>query len=200
LYLDLLGRAADSAGLAAWTAQIDSGAISRGGVAYDFEHSTEYCGNVATKLYTQYLHRAIDSGGLANFSGLLCGGMTAQAVSVALISSGEYSTLNASNTAFVTALYQDALGRASDSGGLASWVAVLNAGASRNSVAIGFVYGAEYAGNTVKADYLTVLRRAADSTSLANWTAAIVTGHMSDESVLSQFYGSGEYLTWATTH
>ena len=106
---------------------------------------------MATKLYTQYLHRTADAGGLANFSGLLCGGMTAQNVSVALISSAEYSTNHPDNTSFVNAVYSDALGRVADSGGLASWTALILSGTT-------------------------------------------------DESVLADFYGSAEYLTWATTH
>ncbi|WP_442967600.1 beta strand repeat-containing protein [Rhizobium sp. BR 362] len=89
------------------------------------------------RLYYAILARAPDAGGFSGNVAALNTGTTAVQLAAGLVGSAEftqkYGTLD--NTQFVTLLYQNALGRAPDAGGLNGWVATLNAGTSRASVA-----------------------------------------------------------------
>lgn len=46
--------------------------------------------------------------------------------------------------AYILSLYQTLLGRAADEGGAAHWIELLNRGASRHDVLVGFVQSDEY--------------------------------------------------------
>jgi Aspartyl protease/SdrD B-like domain/Domain of unknown function (DUF4214) len=62
LYLDVLGRQADSAGEAAWE-QLLAGGMSRAQVASDFLTSTEYYQRLVEALYASLLNRPADAAG-----------------------------------------------------------------------------------------------------------------------------------------
>jgi hypothetical protein len=66
LYNDVLHRAADSAGAAAWAANLNAGQ-TRDQVAAGFVESREAEILVMQAIYQQYLHRAADHAGLATF-------------------------------------------------------------------------------------------------------------------------------------
>lgn len=65
LYVDLLGRKADSGGLSHWVGELDSGRLDRTGVATNFYASIESRRSRVQDLYRQILGRSADSGGLA---------------------------------------------------------------------------------------------------------------------------------------
>jgi hypothetical protein len=89
------------------------------------------------KLYSRYLHRAADAGGLHVFANFLSHGGTLEQAAVVLIGSPEYRTKRGGNTdqGFLDALYQDALGRPIDASGQATFSAALTNGASHEAVA-----------------------------------------------------------------
>lgn len=93
---------------------------------------------------------------------------------------------------FVEALYVDLLGRPSDPGGKAAWVAAVRRGTPRATVAAAFLDSAEYVGSRVEAEYLRVLRRPADP---GGRDAAVrgLQGGSSWESFLSSLLASDEY-------
>jgi N-acetylneuraminic acid mutarotase len=70
LYLDLLHRQADPAGLASWIGQLNAG-VTRVDIARAFERSPEYATNTVDHLYATLLNRAPDQGGLNYFVALL---------------------------------------------------------------------------------------------------------------------------------
>ena len=120
VYRDLFNRQPEMQGFDYWTAELDAGE-SRFDVAYqiiqvlefeEFQHDT------VTALYQQYLGRAPDPGGLAYWSAYLYQGGTIEGLSEALVSSPEYYQVHGGGTVegFLTALFQDALGRAVRSG------------------------------------------------------------------------------------
>ncbi|MGD0320728.1 MAG: DUF4214 domain-containing protein [Acidimicrobiales bacterium] len=96
------------------------------------------------------------------------------------------------NSAFVCSVYEDLLGRAPDSGGLAYWNAQLSGGASRNAVAFDIATSPEYRGDLVESYYKAFLGRASDPGGLAYWVAQLTSG-ASDQKVASQILGSGEF-------
>ena len=96
------------------------------------------------------------------------------------------------NDAFLCSAYEDLLGRAPDSGGLAYWESQLSSGMSRSAVAGAFVSSTEYRDDLVNNYYETYLGRASDSGGLAYWVAQLTAG-ASDESVLAAILGSAEF-------
>ncbi|UWU20933.1 DUF4214 domain-containing protein [Rhizobium sp. CB3060] len=101
--------------------------------------------NEIYRLYHTVLGRDPDPSGFANMASGFNAGTTAVQIAAVMINSAEfaqtYGTLD--NTQFVTLLYQNALGRAPDSGGLNTWLSRLSSGMSRASVAQQFADSAE---------------------------------------------------------
>ena len=156
LYENGLGRHADGQGLASWENALGSG-VSRAQVAVDIALSKESQSDLApifqspagvfvpsqgdaevAQLYYGLLGRAPDAAGFASWANDLASGDQLTNVAAAFMSSAEYTQrLDAPDDAeFVTALYEGALGRAPDAGGLANWVSALDQGASRTSIAV----------------------------------------------------------------
>jgi FKBP-type peptidyl-prolyl cis-trans isomerase len=121
----------------AFAAQITQAGVSPTLVASDYA-------TVVQQLYVSYFGRPADTGGFASFKGqmaeigapndiqLLITAYSSDARVKNLIdsfgSSAESAALyGGDNTAFVTAIYTNVLGRAPDAGGLAFWVGELNA-------------------------------------------------------------------------
>jgi len=89
LYSNLLGRAADAAGLAGFTQVLAAGS-ARSTVINAILSSAEYQQRVITDLYQKLLGRAPDPAGLAGFATLLANGTTDETVIAALVCSSEY--------------------------------------------------------------------------------------------------------------
>jgi hypothetical protein len=75
IYTDVLGRAADTAGVNYWAAKLDSKAKTRGQVMVSFSESNEYKNKMATKVnvvmaYAGMLHRSPTSSELAAGTGM----------------------------------------------------------------------------------------------------------------------------------
>jgi hypothetical protein len=77
---------------------------------------------------------------------------------------------------FVTALYRTLLGRDPEPDGLAFWVGLLDAGASRLQVAQGVYESVEHRGRQVDQLYGTYLHRAPDPAGRAAWIQAFLNG------------------------
>jgi hypothetical protein len=198
-YEDLLGRAPDAGGLASFEGLLAAG-VSRQQVAYDIATSPEHFTDLVVGDYAYFLHRAADPAGLASWVGVLEAGWSPQAVLEGILGSAEfYGDAGGTPSGFVSALYTDLLGRAADSGGLATWVGQLNAGVSRGAVVAGILYSNEYETNFVKDLYFYLLDRAADPGGLATWVGELAHG-VSEEWVISgivgspEFYGLSQYL------
>jgi hypothetical protein len=191
LYHDLLNRPADAGGIAYFNQQLAQG-TTRTQLSMVLMTSNEFRDDVVTAQYQRFFGNAPDSGGLTFWASQLADGTTDQSLSVSLASSAEFSAMHSSNTAFVTALYWAVFNRAPDSGGLTSWVNALNGGATRASVAHGFVYSDEANRQIVSGFYTTLLGRAADSGGVTYWAAQIDAG-VTYETVEASFTGSAEY-------
>lgn len=178
MYQNVLNRAADSAGLASWTSKLDGG-MSRAQVIVGFSESAEFTkatNAAATKftldhndaswaddvyrLYAATLARPPDLAGFQNWASKLGNGMDFLTAVAGFVNSKEFqNTYGAlSNTAFVELLYHNVLKRDADAGGLASWLAKLDNGASRAQVVEGFAQSKEFI--------------AATTPLLTNWVAA----------------------------
>jgi hypothetical protein len=96
------------------------------------------------------------------------------------------------NEAFVKGLYQSTLLRAPDAAGLAGWIAQLNGGTSRSTVANGLVNSTENRRNQVTFFYRYFLSREPDTAGLNGWVAQLQSG--TDEGqVMTGFILSNEF-------
>jgi uncharacterized protein (TIGR03118 family) len=191
-YQDLLQRPIDPTGLAIWGSQLAVG-VSRDKVVQGITGSQEYRTDVVANLYQLLLHRVPDPGGLAAFVGFLGSGGTVEQAAASIAGSPEYlADHGGTPTGFVTALYQDALNRSPDTGGLAGFTGLLAHGGSDAQVAAAIFGSLEYQQDLVKSYYQRFLHRAADDTGLAMFTNALQQG-TPDESVIAAILSSSEY-------
>ncbi|MBL9123688.1 MAG: DUF4214 domain-containing protein [Planctomycetaceae bacterium] len=193
LYVSLLGRNADSAGLNHFSGLLRSGA-ARSDVVQAIWNSTEHLGKVVDGLYAQYLHRSADAGGRSGWIAAIREGRTIDEVARAIVNSAEYSTRNASNGAFVDSLYREILGREADAGGRASWVNQLNGGTSRANVASAFLRSTEYVDRAINSLYQNVYGRRADQGSLQYYRSQVQNGQQSLASITQSLLASVDYF------
>jgi hypothetical protein len=120
--------------------------------------------------YQQFLGRAPDAGGYANWQGQLSAGGTL---------AGAVGGIANSDEAFIRGLYTSVLGRAPDAGGLTHWGNLLHSGMTRTEVE-GLIRssGEAQAANQayVSQLYQTLLGREPDASGLATWTGAMQQG------------------------
>ena len=99
-----------------------------------------------SRLYDYCLDRRPDEAGLASWcSQLYAGTKTGVQVAWAFFNSTEFKNRTLCNGCYVDYLYKAMMGRVPDSAGRASWVAKLDAGASRAEVFNGFAMSSEFA-------------------------------------------------------
>jgi hypothetical protein len=119
-------------------------------------------------------------------------GGTVEGVQSGLVSSPEYSHVRnaASDHDWLSALYQDALGRPADKEGLEAWSLRLPK-LGRLGVASLIFNSTEYRRNYVVNAYQTYLHRPGSVSEVSNWVANFQT----DEQVLRGFLAADEYFT-----
>jgi uncharacterized delta-60 repeat protein len=195
LYLDLLGRPADPAGLTFWSGRLDQAVTTRGDVVLAIENSPEYRTQVIEDLYSRLLSRTADSSGLATWGDFLGRGGTADQLKVILLDSAEYFALSGgTNSGFVSAVYRDTLYRTPDTGGAQSWNQILAGGTPRSAVAAAVLASTEARTNEVQSLYHRFLHRTADSSGLNTFLGAPQRG-MASEQVIALLAGSEEYFS-----
>jgi methionine-rich copper-binding protein CopC len=136
-YKNILGREGSSSEIAYWVGRIDSGVETVADVVSAFALSAEAATQVApiVNLYFTAFGRVPDAAGLQYWVNAQQNGLSLGNIAQAFTQSQEFAqTVNADNTAFVTALYQHALGRTPDADGLSYWAAQLASGLSRDQL------------------------------------------------------------------
>jgi hypothetical protein len=200
-YRDFLRREGDPDGIAYWTAQLASGALSRDRVIEAFFSSAEFQGRIApvARLYFAYFLRIPDYGGLDFWTGFFASN-SLDAVSDFFSRSPEFAARYGAldNPQFVTLVYQNVLGRAPDAAGLAFWTGQLASGAmTRGQVMLGFSESAEYRAAIANEVYVTMsyqgmLRREADAQGFAFWVGYMDAGNAGRD-LLNGFLNAPEY-------
>jgi|GEM_PF-6335353 len=198
LYVDLLQRAADSAGVQTYQAALNQG-TSTTAVAQGFVNSTEFQTGQIVSLYGTLLHRAADQAGInANLAGLTNGGTVLQ-VEASILASNEFFNAQGggTNQGFVNALYADVLNRSADPGGSQAALQALNQGASRMSVASAIIDSTEGLQGLVSSYYVALLNRPADTAGLNSAVSAVQSGTNID-TIIVGIAGSQEYVDFST--
>jgi uncharacterized protein (TIGR03118 family) len=192
LYQTFLNRQAEPAGLAFWMAQLNQG-MTRAQVAAGIQNSVEFRTDLVMKAYQQFLHRAPEQGGLNFWVNFLQQGHTVEQMQAGIVGSREYfqSRGGATNNGFLTALYQDALGRAVDISGQTTFTTQLNGGVTTGQEASAVFASNEFQQNLVQADYALFLNRGADATGLGEFTNALRQGQ-TDQQIAAAIAASDE--------
>ncbi|MCO8164196.1 DUF3616 domain-containing protein [Pseudomonas sp. 21LCFQ010] len=145
-YKNILGREPDAAGLAYWTAQVESGGKKLADLVTSFTTSTESVTTVQPiiALYQAAFGRTPDSAGLQFWTQQVRGGASLNDITQSFAQSTEFASVSAgSATQLVASLYQNTLGRAPDAAGLAYWSAQLSNGGSVSNLLTSFTTSAE---------------------------------------------------------
>jgi subtilisin family serine protease len=152
LYLNVLGRVADSAGRQFWTAVLDSGVPPRA-VLVHFSESAENVSRTTTtttpapaagqvfRLYQAVFGRRPDPCGFGYWVGQRNAAATLADVANAFMASPEWRSRYGSNPTtaqLVDALYHNVLGRPADPAGRAHWTAQLDTGTPPSQVLLAF--------------------------------------------------------------
>ncbi len=182
LYLAMMGRQPDAAGLADWVSRLETGA-KREEVFNGFALSSEF-----TALCAGY--------GIARGGGIAV-------PAYGTVPTGPCSADGKTDgvTAFVTRLYTVCLGRAPDAAGLADWTNRLWAHtASGSQTAYGFIFSSEFRGKNysdtayVQQLYRAFMGREYDAPGLAYWVDRLKNG-AGREDVFNGFAGSREFTS-----
>jgi hypothetical protein len=214
LYHDVLGRAADAGGLAAFQLTVDA---ARNPVhlqfAFAYVTSTENRSDFVASAYTKYLGRTPSMGEVAGWVGVLQQGQTPEQVTTDFVSSLEYfQKQGGTNSSWLDHVYQDLLGRSRDPGSQ-GFLDQLTAGTGLTVVATELVGSTEYRTRLITQVYTTYLQRQPGSADLQAWLPLV--GQPSagpgqpspDEQFLAGVIASIEYfqtsgnteLTWASS-
>ena len=192
VYSDLFGRVPDPAGLASWSTALRNG-TAYGQVANGITYSDEYRAGMIRDTYAKYLNRAPDTTGAANWLHAMQNGLKIEDMQAGFISSDEYyANGGGTDAGWIGELYQNVLGRTPAASEIAFWQGQLNRGASRASVAHGFLYSDEHLTSVVDGYYQSLLRRSIDPSGRATWVTAIQ-GGARDEQIIAGIVSSIEY-------
>jgi hypothetical protein len=193
VYLDLLQRPAEPTGLATWTAALAQG-VSRAQMAQAIEDSPEFRSAQVGNLYATFLHRSADPSGLNTFIAFLASGGTVEQVAEILTGSQEYFLTRGggTNDGFLDALFRDALNRAVDTSGRATFAAALAGGATRVRVAAAVFASLEFQQGRIGTFYQRFLHRDADSSGLDTFVGFLRRGNRAQD-VIAAIIGSAEY-------
>ncbi|MCR9126268.1 MAG: DUF4214 domain-containing protein [Rhodobacteraceae bacterium] len=168
LYRNVLNRAPDADGLAAWTALLGGG-MSRADVVLGFSDSPEFitatradAGAFATghtdsiwsddvyRLYQATLDRAPDLAGFIGWTDALGSGTPFATAVNGFVASVEFQNTYGAldDRGFVNLLYNNVLGRDGDAAGLQGWLNILAEGGTRETVVEGFSQSPEFVNAT----------------------------------------------------
>ena len=193
-YLALLDRPSDPAGNAFWSSFLAGGA-ARSNFAFQIAKQPEWVNGVVSGLYQDVFGRAPDSAGLAYWVGQIQSGLRVSSVAAEFYASAEFFNTSGGGTVpgWVTAMYQDILGRAPDQAGLDYWVGQINAGVPATQLAASLYLSLE--SNVLRVDdlYQVILNRAPDPGGRLFWGNLLVS--IDDIALAAELVASEEFFT-----
>ncbi|WP_337973210.1 DUF4214 domain-containing protein [Cellulomonas sp. NTE-D12] len=197
LYVDLLGREGEPAGVEGWAGLVVSGA-SAGQMVTALTGSTEYAQLRVTAAYKQVLGRDPDASGLAGWvTAIQQGRVGPDDVARLFYESPEFYLLAGNEDhAFVTRLYERMLGREPSAAEVAYWVARVPS-LGRGGVAYTVWQSMEAAQQRSAAYYQTFLGRAPEWNGMVYWAQVMLA--QGESAVRVGIAGSTEYWQRAIT-
>jgi hypothetical protein len=193
VYLGVLQRHVDPAGLSYWTDQINRTG-DRNTFTFAMLFSDEVRARNCTNFYQYYLGRTPDTPGLLYCIGLLQQGLHLDDVETTITGSAEYLGLaGGTNNGFLDRLYAQVLGRPIDPAARAFYLQALADGAPRAFVSATVLQSDERSGIFVESAYQTILGRVSDPLGKAYWVGQLA-NRVREEALIGLLYGSDEYF------
>jgi hypothetical protein len=199
LYHDILGRLGADAEVGYWAGQLAKGE-PREAVAAFFSTSSEVYGRNVDAAYQQLIGHTADQGGHDYWVSQLGGGGYDEGLLTALAATSVYYNGHGKGTdrGFVTALYQDLLGRSPQASEVNGWLGG-GAIADRGAMAHAFAFSHEHHLQVVAAStgwYQHYLNRPADGGGAQYWASNLDQG-THDEVGVAYFTSTDEYYAKA---
>jgi hypothetical protein len=194
-YQLVLQRTPSAGEVSAWVARLNAPA-NIGSFALSAANSPESFRFFITNAYTTYLGRTPDLGGMNYWLDQMTRRLLSdEQLEARFIGSSEY-ILNhgGAGAGWVTGMYVDLLQRTPSLAEVSAWVARLNAGASTETVALGFAASAEREGLRVRQNYRTFLGRVPSPGEVNDWVTQFTTRGMTNETMSALFVSSPEYF------
>jgi len=196
IYLDLLGRPADAAGLATLGGLL-TGGTPRSTVASIVLTSAEYRTRLLTGFYATFLRRAPSAAEISFWLPAFAASLTDEQIEAQITASPEYFSLaGGTNAGWINRIYNDVLGR-SPSALEASGFAALLGSSSRTTVGLAILNSNEAISRRVQQYFPRFLRRAATASETIAFSASIIGGG-TDEQVIAVIVGADEYFNFGT--
>jgi hypothetical protein len=194
IFVQLLHREADQATLDAYFARFGAG-LSLADAALEVLHSVEYRTLLVQGFYMTFLHRSATPAELAQWIAALAGGATDEDVAAAILGSDEYlaSRGGGTNAGFVSAFYQDLLGRSPTAAEQAQWDTAFGTGATRAQVALQVLHSVEFRTRLINSWFQAYLGRAPTSVELNFYLGQFSAG-ATDEQIQAAILGSQEFV------
>jgi hypothetical protein len=194
LYQTVLGRTPSMSEVTGWVDQIASGWTYQQ-VAEGFINSTEHRWDQVDYYYSVLLNRAPDPLAVTWFN-MLQAGVSEQTVVEGIIASPEFQSEHVSDASYISALYEDVLGRPGSDAEIASWEAKLAGGETRSQAAATFVGGLESC-TLLVGDYASYLHRGLDPMAV-DLINELVANTMTIDEVAVGILTSDEYIKEVT--
>ena len=191
LYLDVLGRPADAAGLAGWTGVLTNGTLGPSDVAGSFLGSTENFTREVRGLYQSVLGRSADDAAVPGWVSYRASHSYEQVETLFYASREHVAAM--SPVDLVNSYYVAFFGRQAEPAGLAGWSGLIENGTPASVVVEDLLSSDEGLTGIVRNAYGKFLHRAANPTGIDGWTDYLKSGATSDDLALA-FTTSLEYL------
>jgi uncharacterized repeat protein (TIGR02543 family) len=194
VFVGLLHREIDQGSLDLYFPRFTAG-LSRTDAALEVLHSLEYRTLLVQGYYMSFLHRSATPTELAFWLSMLGGGATDEQVAAGILGSTEYFSTRGggTNAGFITALYQDLLGRAPTAAEQAAWDTLFGMGATREQVALQVLQSVEFRTRLIQGWFQAYLGRAPTAVELNFYLGRFAAG-ATDEEIQAAILGSDEFF------
>jgi hypothetical protein len=196
VYDEILGRDPSGFEVNRQGAEISTGQKTRRDVAEDLLESRERKSDIIAGLYEEYLGRAPDAPGMEFWLGIWDRFNGPERVQAGIIGSPEYyQTAGGTDQAWVTAMYQNILGRGAGQSEVDYHVNRLHQpGVNLQSIVLGFVYSDEFRSGMIEDWYFDYLARTPEQGGVQYWLNQMQAGQ-SQETIQAGLLGSQEYFS-----
>jgi hypothetical protein len=196
IYIDLLGRPADAAGLSTLGGLL-TGGTPRPTVASSVLTSTEYRTRLLTGFFATFLRRIPSAAEVSFWMPAFAASLTDEQIEAQITASPEYFALaGGTNAGWINRIYNDVLGRSPSASESSAFAALLGS-SSRTTVGLAILNSNEAITRRVQQYYPRFLRRTATPSESSAFVSAI-TGGSSDEQVIALIVGADEYFNFGT--
>jgi hypothetical protein len=200
LYVSVLQRQPDPAGLTFWTNQLNQNLATMSQVALGFTTSPEFRMLEVQDVYQQYLHRSADPIGLSGWTQYLVQGHTVEQLQAEIVASQEYlqRRLGGNTANFLGTVIMDTFNRSVTQADRNMFGNDFNSYGARRSTAQDIFATNEYRQDLVESYYQTYLHRNADPIGLNASVAALGNG-VTNEMLIAVIVSSPEFVSSAQT-